>query len=276
VATLVYNDEEESFVSLRARGNLLDREHRYAEAVAAYERALELAPPDDDHIHINLMMHMALSHFNAGRPAETLRWAEAVIGLDPTGSMRPGARRLAALACGNLGRLDEAERHARAGVELAPSAEQRAEALALLAEYVVRRGDLDEAERTARDAEAMLPGQKRMPWFIIARIERERGCLEEAVRALEQARSIPMGQIPAARRRVDAAIDVHLATAQVQLGRADFAPGAARSGRAGTGRRPEAGGRARRLCRPGPRAGWRTGSGPGPHRLGGTGPPGRR
>ena len=87
----------------------------------------------------------------------------------------------------------------------------------------MRRGDLDEAERIAREAEAVLPGKKRMPWIVIGMIEKLRGNDEEAIRALDHAKTIVMGHIPAMTRRADAAIDKELAVLHAELGRGDDA-----------------------------------------------------
>jgi tetratricopeptide (TPR) repeat protein len=222
-ATAMLDGAEETWLGLQARAKLLEREHRFAEAVAAYERALSLSPPGQKAVHVELMMHLVLSTFNAGRPDDALRWADAVISFDPDGPMIPAARRMASVACSNLGRLDDAERHARAGAELATSPEQRAETLALLADYVMRRGQLEEAERIVRVAESLSPGRKRMPWIVIAQIERERGRLEDAIRAMERAKAIPVGHIPASNRRVDAVLDKSLAIHHAELGRRDIA-----------------------------------------------------
>jgi tetratricopeptide (TPR) repeat protein len=214
---------EETSLGLKAQGNLLERQHRYDEAVAVYERALWLAPCDHTTIRAEIMMHLVLSSFNAGRPADTVRWAEAVIEEDPKFAAQHGARRMAAVGCNGLGRLDEAERHARIAAETAPTAEQRGESLSILADYVMRRGDLEEAERIAREAEATLPGKKRTPWAVIEAIEKLRGNYDEAIRALEHSKTIPMGHIPALNRRADAALDMELATLHGELGRFDEA-----------------------------------------------------
>ena len=100
---------------------------------------LELAPPDQKAVRTSILMHLTLSSFNAGRPADTVRWAEVAIPLAPDGPLSHGARRMAAIGCSNLGRLDDAERHVRVAIERAPSDDQRAESLALLGDYVIRR-----------------------------------------------------------------------------------------------------------------------------------------
>ncbi len=223
LATAALSSDAETPLEFLSRGNLLDRQHRYEEAAAAYERALDLAPPLPREARANTMMKLALAMFNAGRPAETVRWAEEVIEFAPGSPMAPMARRLAALGCGSLGRLEDAERHARIAVETANSDENRAQALALLGEYVLRSGNLDEAERLAREAEAMLPGEKRLPWAVIGQAQKARGHLDEAIRTLEKARSIVEGHIPAMHRRACAAVNKELALLHAELGQADKA-----------------------------------------------------
>jgi tetratricopeptide (TPR) repeat protein len=214
---------EETFLSLQARGKLLERQNRHAEAVAAFERALVLSPPGEKAVQVQMMMHLVDSTSHAGRPADTLRWAEAVIGFDPHSHVIPLAHRLAAVASSSLGRFDDAERHARAAVELSRTPEQRAAAIGLLADYVMRRGDLHEAERLAREAEATCPGKDRMPWIIIAHLERAGDRPEAAIQALETAKARPISHIPAVNRRADATIDKNLAIYQAELGRRDIA-----------------------------------------------------
>ncbi len=205
-------------LALQSQGKLLDRQNRYDEAAAAYERALELTSPRNGAARAQLMMRLVLSHFNAGRPGETVRWAEAVIEQFPDVSLARSARRMAALGCGNLGRVEDAERHARAAVELADSAKERAGSLALLGEFLVRRGDLDEGEGIAREADSILPDQDRLPWTVVCHSKRLRGHLDEALRALEHARTIVVGHIPAAQRRVNAVLDKELAMLHAELG----------------------------------------------------------
>jgi Flp pilus assembly protein TadD len=97
---------------------------------------------------------------------------------------------MAALGYNNLGQLDDAERHLRIAIDFATSPRNRAGPLALLAACVMRRGDLDEAERISHEAETLLPGKQRLPRKIIALIEKARGHLEEAIRALEHSNTL--------------------------------------------------------------------------------------
>ncbi len=212
-----------TIVDFQAQGKLFDREHLYDEAVAAYKQALAAYPPPNKTVAATLMIHLVLSSNNAGRPADTVRWAESLIGLDPHGPHAGRAQRMAAVGCTKLGRSDDAERHLRSAIERASSPKDRADLLAQLAGCVFRRGNLDEAERMACDAEAMAPRTQVLPWKIIGRIERARGRIEEAIQALEHCSDISISHVPTQNRRVTAVIQRDLATLHAELGRGDVA-----------------------------------------------------
>ncbi len=213
----------ESFSAMDARGRMLDRQHRYPDAYAAYERTLVLAPPNQKSVYLALMMRLVLSSFNAGRPTDSLRWATATIDLDPEGPMSVKARRMAAVACANLGRLDDAERHVRKAIELASSANERAQSLALSSDYLMRRGDLDGAERVASEADALCSGKTRLPWIVKGTVAAKRGRLAEAIEVFEHARSINENFIPSTVRRTGAALLRDIAVLQAELGRTELA-----------------------------------------------------
>jgi tetratricopeptide (TPR) repeat protein len=216
-------DTKKSYVTLHAQAKLLDREHRYAEAYELHEQALLLVPPKPKELRLELMMHLVLSAYNAGRPADSLRWAESIIETDPEWKLIDSARRMAAIACSNLGRLGDAERHVRVAVDHAKAPEKRAESMALLAEYVMRRGNLVEAEKIAREAEALNPGKKRVPWAVIGSVKKEQGQFEEAIAAYERMNTIAEGHIPAYSRRASAAVSKELAPVYAEVGRLDDA-----------------------------------------------------
>ena len=75
-ARVSVQNTKKSHVTLHAQAKLLDREHRYAEAYELHEQALSLVPLKQKELRLELMMHLVLSAFNAGRPADSLRWAE--------------------------------------------------------------------------------------------------------------------------------------------------------------------------------------------------------
>jgi tetratricopeptide (TPR) repeat protein len=213
----------ESFATLDAQGRMLDREHRFAEAYAAYERALALAPANQQKLYVELMMRLVLSSFNAGRPADTLRWAAATIQIDPKGARSGGARRMAAVACAGLGRLVDAERYVNEAVELAANPKERSQSLAMSAEYMMRRGDLEGAERVAHEADAHRPGKNRLPWMVMGTIATQRGRLADAIEVLERAIAINDHHTPSARRRSTAVIQKDIAVLHAELGRAEMA-----------------------------------------------------
>jgi tetratricopeptide (TPR) repeat protein len=169
------------------------------------------------------MMQLILSSNNAGKPADTVRWAEALIALDPRGTHSDGARRMAAIGYTGLGRFGDAERHLRTAIEQASFPEKRAEALAQLGQLALSQGRLDEAESHARAAESLRPGKVQLPWLVIGQVAKARGRLEQAVQALEHACTIDLSHIPAQNRRGRAAIHRELATLHAELGRGDVA-----------------------------------------------------
>ncbi len=75
----------------------------------------------------------------------------------------------------------------------------------------------------SREAEAMIPGQKRMPWIIIGLVERERGRLEQAIKALEHANTIAVGHIPSLNQRASTAVEKDLAVLHAEVGHGDVA-----------------------------------------------------
>ena len=60
-------------------------------------RLFSLVPPKQKELRLELMMHLVFSAFNAGRPADSLRWAETVIETDPEWKLIDSARRMAAI-----------------------------------------------------------------------------------------------------------------------------------------------------------------------------------
>ena len=214
---------DNTVLTCQAQGKLLDRAHRYGEAAAAYERALSFATSHNRAVKTTLMMQLAVSSNKAGRQADAVRWAEAVIALDPNGRHGDRARKMAALGFKAQGRIDDAEWHLRAAVERASSPAERASSLAQLAGCLLHRGELDEAERIAREAEALLPGHQPLPWKIIGHVEKVRGRLEEAIEALERSDTISISHIPAQNRHVRAVTQRDLATLHAELGRGDIA-----------------------------------------------------
>lgn len=220
------DDRPEDALGWLAQGELLDKQHRYAEAVEAYERALELYPPENIEVQNLVRMRLVLASFNAGRPEDTVSWAERLLENDPLGPLRLGAHRMAGLADATLGRLDKAGRHRQRALELAVEAGESktvADCLASLADLECMRGDLGRAEALCLEAASHGPESARDALAIHATVLRAQGRLDEALVQLERAgRS---GVLPNAfyERRVQAVLKSTMAAYKSELGRVDEA-----------------------------------------------------
>jgi tetratricopeptide (TPR) repeat protein len=222
-AAAALNRSPETVLTLHTKAKLLEREHRYADAYSAYERAYALATPKEQAKGFELMARLSRCAMRSGRAADSLRWANAVLDRDPKGPFSAPAAMLAANAAVSLGKLQDAERYARGAADLSRTGQQRADALALVANYEMRRGNLDDAERTARAAAELAAGEQRLPWATLANIAAQRGCFDDAIKAVARAAKILEDQPQAAQRRELASIQLMTALYHAELGQGDLA-----------------------------------------------------
>ena len=186
------------------QGTLLERQNRHAEACAAFEQALSYTSESDRQARIECMSHLLIACFNAGRPAECLRWAEEVIALGAEGIHLRVAHRMAGVACGNLGRLPESEDHYRRAYDLAAALGDKGvmgEILANLASIQRKRGKLVEAHEACVQAAAVHPKAVRMAQAVRSQILREWGRYDEALELLSRHDEASKLVIPAHERR---------------------------------------------------------------------------
>jgi tetratricopeptide (TPR) repeat protein len=223
LAAVALYDGKDTFLAHQAHGKLHERDHRYAEAYRSYERGLALVPEKQKAIRVEFMVHLTLTAFNLGRSANSLRWAEAALELEPAEPYAGMARRMAAIGCNNIGRLADAERYARLAAEFATKPDAKAQSLALAADYVMRRGDLVEAEHLAHEAEAIHPGKMRLPCIVLAAIAKLRGDTDTAIAATERAIPREKSFIPALNRRIQAVYAKEMAALHAEAGRGDIA-----------------------------------------------------
>ena len=165
----------EDYFGWLARGKLFDKLNRYEEAATAYERALELSLTDDTASRENLLICMVHATFAAGRPDETLRWAEAAIAQCTSETRLYNAHRMAGIAAANLGQLEEAEQYRLRTYNMAlegGDAKKISDSLALLAHLHCLRGDLDKAETLCLKAESLGPDSTRMVLLTFAGVLR--------------------------------------------------------------------------------------------------------
>jgi tetratricopeptide (TPR) repeat protein len=208
------------------RGTLLEREHRYDEAREAFEQALALTPESNRPVRIECMVHLVLACFNAGRPAESLRWAEEAIALGAEGRSLRTAHRMAGVACDNLGRLEESEEHFRLAYDVAAAEGNRGamgEILGNLADIQRKRGKLAEAQEACLKAAATDPKAVRMTLATQYAVLNSWGRFEEALQTLRRYAEAPGLVIPAHERRIQAVIALDMARIEAECGRADDA-----------------------------------------------------
>ncbi len=212
----------EDYFGWLARGKLFDKLNRYEEAATAYERALELSLTDDTASRENLLICMVHATFAAGRPDETLRWAEAAIAQCTSETRLYNAHRMAGIAAANLGRLEEAEQYRLRAYNMAlegGDAKKISDSLALLAHLHCLRGDLDKAETLCLKAESLGPDSTRMVLLTFAGVLRARGQIAEALEGLEEACHCGVMASSYSERRMQAAFRLWMAIYKLELGR---------------------------------------------------------
>ena len=146
------------------RGKLLDKQRRYDDAAEAYEHALERNPWEDTVTRDAMLSKLMLALFQAGRPEDSLKWADRAIVAGVSSPRLYMAHRTAAAAAASLGQLDEAQRHQKRAHELAVQAgdtKKIVECLASIGDLHFRLGDLDKAESFCREAELLQPEESR-------------------------------------------------------------------------------------------------------------------
>jgi tetratricopeptide (TPR) repeat protein len=208
------------------QGKFLDKQHRYAEAAEAYERALGLSPSDHAASRDQLLIRLVLAWFNAGRPEETMKWAECILTEDVSEERRFQAHRLAGIASSNLGRLEEARHHRQCAYDLAVTGgdpKKFSDCLAHLADLHRLRGELDRAEALCLEAESLCPDAARAAILIHATVLRARGQLAEAVARMEQASRVGIMASSFHERRIQAALRKEMGAYKTELGRLDEA-----------------------------------------------------
>jgi len=120
-------------------------------ACELFERALSLPiwdNPQQALFHVQVLVHQSHAHYEAGRPAQCVRYAKAAIALKPSGKLRFSARTMAAVGHGTQGHLQEALAHRQMAYDLAlieGDNEQIASQMVGLAIDRFKRGRLDES-----------------------------------------------------------------------------------------------------------------------------------
>src|SRR5205823_9441915 len=94
-----------------ARASALRRQGRHVEACAAYQEALARLEDGCSATRSRVLLHLALASFDAGRLADTVRFAEEALPGCAAAEMRISAHKTAGVGYSSQGRLEEAEQH---------------------------------------------------------------------------------------------------------------------------------------------------------------------
>jgi tetratricopeptide (TPR) repeat protein len=101
------------------RGRLFDRLGRYDEAIAAFEKIMEMPLFERKPVQNEARRRLAEACVNAGRPKEAIQWAEPTLSHEGSRSDRFILHQTAAKAYAMLGRADDNECHNRQAREIA-------------------------------------------------------------------------------------------------------------------------------------------------------------
>jgi tetratricopeptide (TPR) repeat protein len=176
------------------RGQLLERDNRWSEAVRVYEDALPHVPRMANNVRNHILARLTVATFRAGRPEETVRWARQATENGVSGVILGAVRSMAGVAYTNLGDLDQAESVLRLAYDAAMSEGRRADAANHMAEMAgiqCRRGALDEALRTADSAAELGEKYRYMALGWRHFVLKYMGRFNEAGEALEAAAAAP-------------------------------------------------------------------------------------
>jgi tetratricopeptide (TPR) repeat protein len=205
---------------------ILERENRFEEAIVAYEEALALIPEANSPARVECMSRLVLACYHAGRPGDSLDWAEAVIDLKPRPIYLRSAHRMASIALGNLGRLEESEDHCREAYEVAVAEGKPkaiGEILGSLADIQRKRGKLAEAYEASRKAAEVDPEAQRISIAVQAMVLAQWGRFDEALAMLRQHDKLSPFAIPANERKIRAASALDQSRIEAEAGKADEA-----------------------------------------------------
>ena len=200
--------------ALETQGDLLKLKHQYDDACQMYHRALNLLPALAGTGRAHMMAKLALTHGEAGRPEEALKWAKMSLGGKPSKDIQRAMESIAGVACADQGNLEEAQQHYSRALELAEAngkPEDTAQSLAMLADIQHKRGHLEEAISNARRAVKTCDSPFRGGRIVEVECLRDLGRFEEARAVATQMKQGPRHDQPAIEQRMQAMCALTLA-----------------------------------------------------------------
>ena len=209
-----------------ARGDLLKRKHQYDEACEAFIIALEKTPASNRPGRALIMAKLALAHYEAGRPAETIIWAEISLTSLPNPGIRRSMNGMAGISYLGQGDLERAEQYCREALRLSDRESNPQDAvryLGALADIQYKQGQFQEAIVACREARANPDGPSEVPYVTEMECLREMGHFEEAREVMTQWRSALAYPQPSLQRRIQAIADFAAAGIEVRAEQPDAA-----------------------------------------------------
>ena len=167
----------------QAHGDLLKRNHRYDEACAAYSEALTKTSSLDGSGRAIIMAKLAIAHYEAARPSETVRWAQSALASQPNFVTRLSMERMNGVGYADQGDLEKAEHHYRQALGLSRlrgSPKDVAQDLGILAGIHHKRGQFEEAIASCHEARQTFADPSRTSFAIEAECLRDMGRFDEA------------------------------------------------------------------------------------------------
>lgn len=201
-------------MALATQGDLLERKQQHDDACHVYTRALTLMPVIVPAERATLMAKLSSAHYNAGRPADALKWAEAALNSRPNSAVRLVMYRMAGVGYSDAGEIERAEDSYRRSLELAEAnanPEEIAQSLAMLADVQRKRGRFAESITTARRAVETGDSPFRGGRIVEAESLRETGRFDEARSVVARMKQGPRHDQPRIERRMQAMCALTLA-----------------------------------------------------------------
>lgn len=170
-------------------------------------QALSLMPQIVSSGHSLVMAKLATAHYNMGRPAETLKWAEASLRNKPVKDIKRVMETMAGVALADLGELERAELHHHRALKLAEAdgkPEEVSRSLTMLADLQHKRGYFDESIASCQQIRQMAADPTRVAYTTEAECLRDTGRFQEARSLMDQARRAPGYDQPHTERKMQA------------------------------------------------------------------------
>lgn len=201
-------------MALATQGDLFEDKQQHDDACNAYARALKLTPIIVPAERATLMAKLSIAHYNAGRSADALKWAEAALKSRPYLEVRLLMYRMSGVIYSDLDEIEKAEDSYRRSLELAEAnskPEETSQSLAGLADVQRKRGHFVDSIVMARRAVETCDSPFRGGRIVETECLREIGQFDEARSVVARMKQGPRHDQPRIERRMQAMCALTLA-----------------------------------------------------------------